>query len=426
MKFYVDNIRHSNLHNLSQPSEGIDQPLTFDNPDIVTIAKEAGFSVSETRKYNENGIYFVSVRCYTDMWSGKLEGGNPRHVLYELSGDVIEAARKKKLIIVIDNQSEGLPLVYKNIDGYKELHQAMKNLRLPKYSVLLVDSNAHFLTEYTRWCLENRCNPLIAHVYFITGFYYFVNGVPNNPLVLDAINTSKSKDYNSLNRTARLHRVEHLYYLISKKLVDKGLVSGHYSNNLDSSWIPESRILEQPNSVFFKTLRENLPLIADKNVIIDNPDHDEETVFNHSIYKNSLLSFVTETAFHQPGMFITEKSFKPIVAGHPFIILGQHNILKELNKMGYRTDFPGIDQSYDDIVDPVDRFYAAHNSLIKWINTSRKDKEMYLRESLKMLKHNQNVFKSHDYTHESYKRLLKTSKEIFLGTYRNNEKNKLC
>jgi hypothetical protein len=419
-------MKHSNLHQLSYVGEDGEEPLTFDNPDIVHIAKDVGFIPVQTHNYNENGIYLVSVRCYADMWSGKLENANPRHVLYELTGDVIEAARKRKLIIVIDNQSEGFPLVYKNIDGYKEMHQAMKNLRLPKHSVVLVDSNAHFLTEYTRWCLENRCKPLIAHVYFITGFYYFVKGVPNNPLVLDAINTSTSKDYNSLNRTARQHRVEHLYYLILKKLVDKGLVSGHYSNNLNSSWIPESRILEQQYSVFSKILKENLPLIADKNVIVDNPDYNEETVFNHSIYKNSLLSFVTETAFHQPGMFITEKSFKPIVAGHPFIILGQHHILKELNKMGYRTDFPGIDQSYDEILDPVDRFYAAHNSLIKWINTSRKDKEMYLRESLKILKHNQTVFKSHDYTYESYKRLLKTTREIFSGSYRNNEKNKLC
>jgi len=426
MKFYVDDTDHSNLHKLSHPGKGIDDPLTFDNPSIIHIAKDVGFIPDNTKKYNENGIYFVSVRCYADMWSGKYERGNPRHVLYELSGDVIDAARKGKVIIVIDNQSEGLPLIYNNVNGYIEMHKAMKNLRLPKYSVLFVDSNAHFLTEYTRWCLENDCHPFIAHVYFITGFYYFVKGVPNNPLVLHALNIKKSKDFNSLNRTVRQHRIEHLYYLASKNLIKNGIVSGHYSNNPRDMNVPDSHILEVPYLVFSKMLKENLPLIADKNVMIENPDHDEETIFNHSIYKNSLLSFVTETAFHQPGMFITEKTFKPIVAGHPFIILGQHSILKELNKMGYKTDFPGIDQSYDDIIDPVDRFHAAHNSLIKWVNTSRKDKEMYLRQSLKILKYNQNVFKSRDHTYESYKRLLKTTQEIFAGTYRNNEKNKLC
>jgi hypothetical protein len=117
-------------------------------------------------------------------------------------------------------------------------------------------------------------------------------------------------------------------------------------------------------------------------------------------------------------MFITEKTFKPIVAGHPFIILGQYNILKELNRMGYRTDFDGIDQSYDDIIDPIDRFYAAHLSLIKWVNTSRAEKELNIQKSLEIIKHNQKNYKKYDYVYESHKRLYETVQEIFSGKYR--------
>ncbi len=82
------------------------------------------------------------------------------------------------------------------------------------------------------------------------------------------------------------------------------------------------------------------------------------------------------------------------------------------------TDFSGIDQSYDDIMDPVDRFHAAHQSLIKWVNTSRKEKEAHIRESLKIIKHNQLNYRQHDYVYESHKLLFDTVHEIFSEKYR--------
>jgi hypothetical protein len=416
MNFYVDDLNNSNLHTLSFQNEN-ELPLTFNAPQAFNHFKEAGFNIKESKEYNTPGIYLVSVQCYAESWSGKYKS-IIRHVLYEIPLSVIEAAKKGKILIVIDNQSEGLPLIRKTVNGFFEMHEAMKNLKLPKYSVVLIDNNAWFTAEYSQWCIENEQFPLFAHTYFLTGFFYFNSRVPKQPLVLDAINSPNSKDYNSLNRTIRPQRTDHLYYLITKNLLKNGLVSGNYTNNPDNPAVEKSLILNIHHLPYANALTNNLPLIVDKDFTIENPDHDNETIFNHSIYKTSLLSFVTETAFHQPGMFITEKTFKPIVAGHPFIILGQYNILKELRTMGYRTDFSGIDQSYDDIVDPVERFHAAHQSLIKWVNTSRKEKEMYIRESLKIIKHNQMNYRQHDYVYESHKRLYNTVQEIFAEKYR--------
>jgi hypothetical protein len=104
-------------------------------------------------------------------------------------------------------------------------------------------------------------------------------------------------------------------------------------------------------------------------------------------------------------MFITEKVFKPIVAGHPFIILGQPGILKALRKMGYRTDFHGIDQSYDEIVDPIVRFKYFHLSLEKWIRLSREEKIAAIIKSKGAIEHNFNFFKTKDYIEESFSKL---------------------
>jgi hypothetical protein len=416
MKFYVDDINNSNLHKLSFEKKN-KPPLTFNAPNAFNSFKEVGFSIKESKEYSSPGIYLVSVQCYAESWSGKYIS-NPRHVLYEIPLSVIDAAKKRKILIVIDNQSEGLSLIRGTVNGFFEMHEAIKNLQLPKYSVVLIDNNAWFTAEYSQWCIENDESPQLAHTYFLTGFFYFHSRVPKQPLILDAINSSESKDYNSLNRTVRPQRTDHLYYLITKNLLRYGLISGNYTNDPNNPTVRSSLVLDIDYESYANVLIKNLPLIADKDFTVQNPDHDNETIFNHSIYKNSLLSFVTETAFHQPGMFITEKTFKPIVAGHPFIILGQYNILKELRKMGYRTDFSGIDQSYDDIMDPVDRFHAAHQSLIKWVNTSRKEKEAHIRESLKIIKHNQLNYRQHDYVYESHKLLFDTVHEIFSEKYR--------
>lgn len=423
IKAYFDNNGHGNLHRLSNNTDS-DKNLTFDNPDVIKLLENAGFVISFDNDYSANGIYFVSVRCYSDFWSGKYRFGPPRHVLYELPLQVIEAARTGKMLIVIDNQSEGLPLIRDNVDGFLEMHTAMKNLRLPPYSVVFVDNNKKLKDDYDVWRVENRKPEMIAHIDFMTGFFYFTNRIPTTPLILEALKTSKSVDFNSLNRTCRQHRTEHLYYLIKNDLIKNNLVSGHYTNNNDTKWPNiESFILNVPQDDFTKLLVDNLPLHADGSWFIDNPDHSDQHIFNHEIYKKSLLSFVTETAFTQRGMFITEKVFKPIVAGHPFIVLAQHNYLKTLRDMGYRTDFSGIDQSYDNIVNPTERFYAAHRSLKQWINTSRKQKEDSLKKSLDVIHHNQEIYKHHDYTYESYKNLWKVTEKIFAGNYNKHEES---
>lgn len=67
----------------------------------------------------------------------------------------------------------------------------------------------------------------------------------------------------------------------------------------------------------------------------------------------SHIHIVCETHVHSngSGVCLTEKIYKPLVAGKPFIVVGQHKILKLLRDQGFRTFHPIIDESYDDIQD---------------------------------------------------------------------------
>jgi hypothetical protein len=61
----------------------------------------------------------------------------------------------------------------------------------------------------------------------------------------------------------------------------------------------------------------------------------------------SLLYLVTETVAEGQRLHLTEKTFKPIALGMPFVIVGTRGSLEYLRSYGFRT-FEGIwDESYD-------------------------------------------------------------------------------
>ena len=68
---------------------------------------------------------------------------------------------------------------------------------------------------------------------------------------------------------------------------------------------------------------------------------------------DSLLYLVTETVATGRRHHLTEKTFKPIAMGMPFVIVGTRGSLKYLRSYGFKT-FEGIwDESYDDAEDDV-------------------------------------------------------------------------
>lgn len=65
-------------------------------------------------------------------------------------------------------------------------------------------------------------------------------------------------------------------------------------------------------------------------------------------YETTFISIINETLTDQGTLFLSEKIFKPIILGHPFIVLGSQNTLKYLRKLGFKTFDRWFDESYDE------------------------------------------------------------------------------
>ncbi len=86
-------------------------------------------------------------------------------------------------------------------------------------------------------------------------------------------------------------------------------------------------------------------------------------------YEDTYFSVITETlcvtgpeshsGFTGTGRILSEKTFKPIINKHPFILLGVPKSLQLLRDLGYKTFSPWIDESYDDEMDDAKRIFMV-------------------------------------------------------------------
>ena len=72
-------------------------------------------------------------------------------------------------------------------------------------------------------------------------------------------------------------------------------------------------------------------------------------------YLDTYFSLVTETVYDYPYSFRTEKIWKPIAMGHPWIAVANRGFYRDMHNMGFRTFGQVIDESFDLIDNNQDR-----------------------------------------------------------------------
>jgi hypothetical protein len=341
---------------------------------------ESNFEFTQSTEYTQQGLYIVEVSKIPKLWCAKTFP-NSFNLLLNIPSRVIKAAKAKKIRILILSIVEGDNFTSNEFDGFEHLHNTVCLLGLPKYSVIIISGNLNASQQYTEWCKQHSKEEYIE---FQEGIEW--DGKESHPPSTTVKITDHCLPFNSLNRAHRNHRTEHLYFLAENKLA--GLVSG-------GAWFATHPI-DPPvyqtvdYNHYSNVLTENYPKTVD---VADLVTQVPNLINNLEIYERSQITVVTESHFDQTGgLFITEKTFRPLLVGHPFMILGQKGILEKLTSWGFQTDFDGIDQSYDLIEDDRKRFIHFHQSLTNWCYKSLKEKRFLLEKWKSTIKHNFNHY----------------------------------
>jgi hypothetical protein len=192
----------------------------------------------------------------------------------------------------------------------------------------------------------------------------------------------------SYNSRARPGRTALASEIVRKKLHKNALFSWmeplQVKNSRDSDLL---KFLSLEGHEYYKNIIKNGfdPYILDIN-------NDEKTTVINSVnwdhYRNSYFSLVSETETSKECLFITEKIFKPIYAGHPFIIWSSPRVLDYLKSIGYKT-FPSLfDESYDDELDPKKRLKMIIQEVTKFKQLNKSKKKILFEYQKKTIQHN--------------------------------------
>jgi dihydrofolate reductase len=106
----------------------------------------------------------------------------------------------------------------------------------------------------------------------------------------------------------------------------------------------------------------------------------------------TFISVVSETWIFEDMMFFSEKTWKPIMLGHPFILIGNPGSLAELKSMGYKTFDTWINEKYDENLPLMHRYNIILSELKKFSEKS-KDELIFIRNEMRdICIHNKKVF----------------------------------
>ena len=173
----------------------------------------------------------------------------------------------------------------------------------------------------------------------------------------------RARTYVNLNHQPRLHRQLVVSWLNAAGLLERGHVSFPLMSrdlNDAESW-PDAMAAER--DAWF-ALHPRLPLtvdIGDPFVTIWQPNLNQFFIQPRLFpYDDSYVNLTSETFFFADDLlFLSEKTFKPLVYLQPFVLFGNAGSLAALRAMGFRTFGGIIDEGYDAVADHGARLHAA-------------------------------------------------------------------
>lgn len=318
-------------------------------------------------------------------------------VFFYVNESTLSDLRTKKAYLLFDQSHEG----YHTEWLFEWFHYSLNYYNIPASQIIYVTGNLSVETQYLEWCNQHNIEEkicVIPHIEFQLFIYDAVNKQAHLlPSVDDHIeykkeNKSLIKTYNCFQKRPRPHRIWMFSKLFQSDLLDDGINSMNSFVLSNSYYEGKTLTPEEYNS--FKDI---LPIYPRKNMkdrwkkAFESPIGAlfEQDLY-HDAVRDTWVSVVSEASFAEDTCFISEKSFKPIAARHPFIMCGNKNSLKYLRELGYRTFEGFIDESYDNL-DTWDRYGAIINEIKKIQSMKFEEKINWFESMREILDHNYNT-----------------------------------
>lgn len=361
--------------------------------------------------YDEEFIYCVYLHHH-DALSAKY--------INKLPEKVLEAVRKRKCKLILDNALEGDRIT----DFITQLYISSIKYNLPLNQIYYITNNLVGEYEFQRWKeehitlvrdtggtlngKENDVNILsfMYNVYDIDRLVN-INKLPPEINLDEEIdykekNLDKVKHFLKLNRTGRAERDIFMLHVNKYNLYDKFKLSyaTHFGvENLAKHVFPHLR-----DKANIDSLKAKMPFDVDESDASNHGEpgigpgkYDADLPFNPSHYRDTFMSTVLCAFPFVPNTcHLHSSTFNPIWCGHPILQLGPWRSLYQLKLRGFLTFDRWWDESYDD------EYYCWGRTqkileVVDYLSKKTPEEMLQMYKEMKpILQHNINIMKEYN------------------------------
>lgn len=122
--------------------------------------------------------------------------------------------------------------------------------------------------------------------------------------------------------------------------------------------------------------------------LITGEPNDSNTRFQADFYKHIACDISVETVFNYPYPYVSEKTLRAFACKRMLIVLGPAGVLNLLKSKGFKTFDDIINEEYDTIQDPTQRFNAVVSEIKKICNTPLDVIKAYMKKNSDKFEHN--------------------------------------
>jgi hypothetical protein len=243
--------------------------------------------------------------------------------------------------------------------------------------------------------LLDRIN--LNNFYILTGLYSYHKNKPQDPRIkffpfwavwsstvddLGFQDQPKKYKISCLNGTNWNHR-KLIYIELSKKSYFADMVFSFKNQSTPQDLGNDLQLTSEEHDQF-SLLPPGIKFLPDDG-------NDIDLTLDHPAYRETYVNLVTETNINALTPMLSEKSFKPIIAGQLFVLIASPGAVQFLRDIGIDTFDDLIDHGYDGQVDPRSRIRDAIKQIDRLMTLNLA--EIYTRISPR-LKRNSEYLKS--------------------------------
>lgn len=245
----------------------------------------------------------------------------------------------------------------------------------------VTESISYFMSKFYNGipCYFINCNYKLKNEKHPFKFVYNDSWVSHIRPYKDIIEYKPERIYINLTRRPRYHRC-----MLMQKLIENNKVHIGYNTWGDGKTIDESYLYEYPHNQILSQQFDTLDCV---DINGENPT--DRIPIEHCI--KSFFFLVTETHYTSNILFFSEKIYKPIAIGMPFMCLGNPGSLELLRERGFLTFGEWFNENYDNDM-PLENRINVILGNIHNINEMSNGKKIGIREEMReYLIHNQKL-----------------------------------